>query len=74
MTIEKILNYFKENQVICKKVKGYGKGCHDFIAIFGYGKLTREEIVECIRKNNLLCMFFEEAIRENNSKMMEGAE
>lgn len=66
--MEKVLNYFKENEVICKKVEDDREEYGDFIAIFGYGKLTRVEIVECIKNNNLLCMFFEGAIAENERK------
>ena len=60
--INKVLEHFKENEVKCKKVEDkYG----DFIAIFGYGKLTRTEIVKEIKNNNLLCMFFEGSIRQD---------
>lgn len=64
--MENVLNYFKENEVKCKKVEDNRKDYGDFIAIFGYGKLTRKEIVKKIKDNNLLCMFFEGAIREDN--------
>jgi hypothetical protein len=30
-----------------------------------YGKLTRKDIVKTIKENNLLCMFFEGAIRQD---------
>lgn len=68
MKLEKVLNYFKENEVICKKVEDDREEYGDFIAVFGYGKLTRVEIVERIKKNNLLCMFFDGAIGENERK------
>jgi hypothetical protein len=63
--VEEVLNYFKENEVICKKVEDDREGYGDFIAIFGYGKLTRAEIVDCIKNNNLSVMFFEGAIRQD---------
>jgi len=66
--IDKIVEYFQENGVICKKVEDTRPEYGDFIAIFGYGNLTREEIVKSIRDNNLLCIFFESAIRENERK------
>jgi len=61
--IDNVLEYFKKNEVICKKVENNRDG--DFIAIFGYGKLTRKEIVKEIKDNNLLCMFFEGTIRRD---------
>jgi hypothetical protein len=73
--IDNILNYFKENEVKCKKVEDNRKDYGDFIAIFGYGKLTRKEIVKEIKDNNLSCMFFEGAIREdeyNKKRKVEG--
>ena len=66
--MDEVLEYFKENEVICKKVEDDREDYGDFIAVFGYGKLTRVQIVEHIKKNNLLCMFFESAIRENEYK------
>lgn len=63
--MENVLKYFKENEVICKKVEDNRKDYGDFIAIFGFGKLTRKEIVTKIKDNNLLCIFFEGAIRED---------
>lgn len=63
-SIDDILGYFKKNNVICKKVEDNREEDGDFIAIFGYGKLTRKEIVKHIKDNNLLCMFFESSIRE----------
>jgi len=63
--IDNILKYFKKNEVICKKVEDNRVGYGDFIAIFGYGKLTRKEIVKEIKENNLSCMFFEGAIRQD---------
>lgn len=66
--IEAVLKYFQENEVICKIIRDDRPSYGDFIAVFGYGKLTRAEIVEVIKKNNLLCMFFEATIRENERK------
>lgn len=63
--IDNVLNYFKENGVKCKKVEDNREDYGDFIAIFGYGKLTRKEIVKEIKDNDLLCMFFEGTIRED---------
>lgn len=65
--MEKVLKYFKENGVICKKVEDGRDEYGDFIAIYGYGSLTRKQIVNAIKEHNLLCMFFEENIRENES-------
>jgi hypothetical protein len=63
--INNVLEYFKRNEVICKKVEDNRAEYGDFIAIFGYGKLTRQEIAKEIKDNNLLCMFFEGAIRQD---------
>ena len=63
--IDKVLEYFKKNNVICKKVEDSRPEYEDFIAVFGYGNLTRKEIVKEIADNNLSVMFFEGAIREN---------
>lgn len=63
--MEGVLNYFKENEVKCKKVEDNRESYSDFISIFGCGKLTRKEIVKKIKDNNLLCMFFEASIRED---------
>ena len=63
--MNKVLEYFKKNEVKCKKVEDNRKEYGDFIAIFGYGKLTRKEITKEIKDNNLLCMFFEGAIRQD---------
>ena len=61
-TIEKVLECFKCKNVRCKIVRDDRPDYSDFIAIFGYGELSREEIVEQIASNNLMCMFFESAI------------
>jgi len=66
--IDNVLKFFKENEVRCKKVEDNRKECGDFIAIFGYGKLTRKEIVQQIKDHDLLCMFFEDSIRQNEYK------
>ena len=63
--IDNVLEYFKKNEVICKIVEDNRIEYGDFIAVFGYGKLTRKEIVKEIKNNNLLCMFFEGVIRQN---------
>lgn len=63
--IDKVLAYFKQNEVICKKVKDSRSEYGDFIAVFGYGNLTREEIVNEIAGNNLQVMFFESAIHKD---------
>ena len=63
--IDKVLEYFKKNNVICKKVEDSRPKYEDFIAVFGYGNLTRKEIVKEIADNNLSVMFFESAIRED---------
>lgn len=60
--IDKVLGYFKKNNVICKKVEDSRPEYGDFIAVFGYGNLTRKEIVKEIADNNLSVMFFEGAI------------
>ena len=62
--IEKVLAYFKSKNVICKIVRDNRPEYGDFIAVFGYGELTRGQIVEQIRENDLACMFFEDSIRE----------
>lgn len=66
--LDKALEYFQENGVICKKVEDDREDYGDFIVIFGYGNLTREQIAERIKADNLLCMFFEGAIGENERK------
>lgn len=75
-TIEKILEYLKGKNVRCKIVRDDRPDYGDFIAVFGYGKLSREEITEKIASNDLLCMFFESAIRKDiydrNHKSKEG--
>ena len=63
--MEKVLAYFKSKNVICKIVRDNRPEYGDFIAVFGYGELTRGQIVKKIAENNLLCMFFEQSIRED---------
>lgn len=63
--IEQVCNYFKTKNVRCKIVRDDRPEYGDFIAIFGYGELTRKEIVEKIAENGLLVMFFETSIRED---------
>lgn len=67
--IEQVYKYFKSKQVRCKIVRDNRRDYEDFIAIFGYGELTRKEIVDEIAENNLCCMFFENSIREDLYKM-----
>jgi len=64
-TIEKVAEFFKSHEVKCKVVRDNRQDYGDFIAIFSYGELTREKIVNKIKENGLYCMFFEESIRED---------
>lgn len=66
--IDKTVEYFKQNNVKCKKVEDNREEYGDFIAIFSYGNLTRKQIAKEIKDNNLLCMFFESSIREEEYK------
>jgi hypothetical protein len=63
--IDTVVKYLQENNVRCKKVEDDREDYGDFIAIFGYGNLTREDIVKQIADNNLSCIFFESSIRED---------
>jgi ubiquitin len=63
--LDKVLEYFKQNEVKCKKVEDNRPEYGDFIAVFGYGKLTRKDIVKTIKENDLSCMFFEGTIRQD---------
>ena len=63
--IDKVICYFKRKEVRCKKCND---GEHEFIAIFSYGNLSRAQIVKEIEENDLLCMFFEQSIREDEYK------
>ncbi len=63
--IDTVVKYLQENNVRCKKVEDDREDYGDFIAIFGYGDLTREDIVKQIADNNLSCIFFECSIRED---------
>lgn len=63
--IEKVLEYFRSKKVRCKIIRDSRPDYGDFIAVFGYGELTREKITEKISENKLLCMFFETSIRED---------
>lgn len=65
MDLNDVLKYFQENEVRCKIVKDDRPEYGDFIAVFTYGKLTRKEIADVIRENDLSCMFFEGSIRED---------
>ena len=64
-TIEKVAEFFKSHEVKCKVVRDNRQDYGDFIAIFSYGELTREKIVNEIKENRLYCTFFEESIRED---------
>lgn len=66
--IDKVVEYFKSMNVRCKKVEDQREDYGDFIAIFSYGNLTREEIVIVIAENNLSCMFFESSIGKEEYK------
>lgn len=43
--IDTVVRHLQENNVRCKKVEDDREDYGDFIAIFGYGDLTREDIV-----------------------------
>lgn len=68
MTIDETVEYFKEHGVKCKKVEDDDLDYGDFIAIFSYGDLGEKEVMKCIADNNLLCIQFKQAIRENERK------
>ena len=72
MSLEDALAYFQRNEVKCEIVRDDRPQYGDFIAVFGYGKLTRCDIAKVIKSNNLLCMFFESAIREDEYKKKHG--
>lgn len=63
--IDTVVKYLQENNVRCKKVEDDREDYGDFIAIFGYGDLAREDIVKQIADYNLSCIFFECSIRED---------
>lgn len=65
------IKYFKENGVACKKVEDDREDYDDFIAIFSYGNLTREQIMKPIREKDLAMIFFESAIREDEYKKQQ---
>lgn len=62
--IDEVIAYYKSHNVSCKKCISDTDDYEDFIAIFSYGTLTRESIMEKIKENNLCVMFFEQSIRE----------
>lgn len=66
--MDTVLQYLKDNGVICKMVKDTRPEYGDFIAVFGYGNLTKKEIIQVIKSNNLLCIFFKAEIRKNEHK------
>lgn len=66
--LEETVEYFKSKGVICKKVEDNRPEYGDFIAVFGYGELSREQIMKPIRENDLSIMFFESAIADNQKK------
>jgi len=63
--IDNVVRHFKESGVKCRKIEDNRIGMSDFIAIFGLGSLTRKEIVEKIKENDLALMFFEGAIEQD---------
>lgn len=65
MSIDEAVAYFKENGAKCKKVEDDSPEYRDYIAIFSFGNMTRREMVEVIASNDLACIFFESAIRED---------
>lgn len=66
--MEEVLKYFKEHGVKCKKIEDNREDYCDFIAVFGYGNLTRKQIVDAIKEKDLSVMFFEQSIREDEYK------
>lgn len=66
--IDEIIEYYKSENVSCKKCISDTDDYEDHIAIFSYGNLTREIIMEKIEENNLCVMFFESSIREEEYK------
>lgn len=70
MDIDEAVDFFQKQGVRCKKVEDDRPDCRDFIAIFGFGNLSREEVVKVLEENGLLCIFFEKSIREERRKKM----
>ena len=68
MNIDETVKYFQSHGVKCKKVEDDSPEYGDFIAIFSYGDLGDDKIMEHIRENNLLCIQFKSAIYENERK------
>ena len=68
MNIDETVKYFQSHGVKCKKVEDDSPEYGDFIAIFSYGDLGNDKIMEHIRENNLLCIQFKSAIYENERK------
>lgn len=62
--IDDVIEFYKSQNVKCKKSISDRDDYEDCIAIFSYGNLTREKIMEKIKENNLCVMFFEGSIRE----------
>ena len=63
-SLDSVVGYFIANGVKCRRIEDNRIGMSDFIAIFGLGNLTRKEIVDKIKENDLALMFFEGAIEE----------
>jgi len=66
--IDEVVAYYKSENVSCKKCISDTDDYQDCIAIFSYGNLTREKIMEKIKENNLCVIFFESSIREEEYK------
>ena len=63
--MREVVDFFKENNVKCKISESETDDYQDSIVVFAYGDLTREQIVDKIKENNLCVMFFESSIRED---------
>lgn len=66
--MQEVVEYFKANNVSCKITKSDTDDYEDCIAVFAYGDLSRERIVDKIKENNLCVMFFESSIKEYEYK------
>lgn len=67
-TIDDVIKYFQNHNVECKKVKDNRPEYGDFIALFSYGDLGREEVFKIIKENNLLCIEMKSAIYKNEKE------
>lgn len=66
--MREVVEYFKANNVRCKISESDTDDYQDSIAVFAYGDLSREQIVDIISENNLCVMFFESSIKEDEYK------